>query len=148
MAIAQGTQSAGLAKINVFLGPKPKEGGFVVTNKVFQDSYRDMEEAYRKDTDNAFRPFINLVGSADQAEVIVEITSRNSPMLAENRALLATLFVVGSDFKVDLDGRTGVRHIYWNKQALNLLSQTVEWIKANRAVLDKQSRSRTIKPAP
>jgi hypothetical protein len=128
-------------RVKVFLGQQPRKDGFVTTNKNFQDSYRDMAEAYRED--GTLQAVLKLVDDPTEADLILEITSRKHNPWANS--LTATLSVVGSDYKSDLDGKVGVRSFTYKNLAKSLLRQTAEWVKANRVSLDKVRAARAAK---
>ncbi len=148
-------------RVKLFLGPAPGIDGFVNTNTAFDDSYRDMEKAY-SDAEKAlgrapdprypqpepetFPSVLTLVTARDEADLILEVTSRPN---RRDLQVLATLFVVGSEYKVDMDGRIGIGDFSYRSQAKGLLRQTAAWVEANRAALDKVRASRASKaPTP
>jgi hypothetical protein len=145
VAPAPSTSTAPTEKFRLFLGPSPSEDGFINTNKDFQDSYEDLAKEY--ESDKRFHSVMVLVTNRDEADLILEVTFRNRPAFLANAQLRATLSVVGSEFRVEMDGRTGQRNTRWSIQAKGLLRQTVDWINANRAACDNVRASRAPKDA-
>jgi hypothetical protein len=126
------------------LGPAAATDGFVNVHPDFADSYRDLCKEYQ--SDQSFRSVLTTVTDRNAADLVLEITYRNTPVLYAygKEELRAMLSVMASGVTVELNGRTGAdpSSLAWRTQARALLRQTVAWIDANRAVLDQARASR------
>jgi hypothetical protein len=130
-------------KVKLFLGPVPASSGFINnTNRAFQDSYRDIEKAYREN--EPFHNTVTLVQTATEAELVLEVTSRKENVWTGN-TLTAKLSVVGSEYATELDGSAGLTRRGFQNMAKNLLRETVDWLKANREAFDKARAARVTK---
>jgi hypothetical protein len=139
--------SASFAKVALFLGPAAATDGFVSFSSGFSDSYRDLCEEYKGD--RSFRSALTIVTDRNAADLILEITSRDTTGSFPNAALRAVLLVVGDDTIAKLNGQAGVdwsayepRVSAWRLEANSLLRQTVNWIQANGGVIEKARAGR------
>jgi len=155
LIMGQVPASSSLSPVKVYLGAVPSKEGFVPpTNKDFEDSYRDIQAEYQKNTD--FRREVELVGRIDEADIVIEIIGRGlrdtgsraasgtviggtavvgSSTPIRQKRVFAKLVVTGTGYVLELDGHSGIRLVNYRQQARNLLRQVVEWAKANRAAL-------------
>ena len=121
--------------LRLFLGPAPAAHGFVNVNAHVGDTYYDLRQSYSKG-DPSYRSGLTLVDNRDGADLILEVAFRNDPISRGKRQVRATLTVVGSPLRFDMDGRAGVTGSDWRAQAEGLLRQTVDWVTANRPAID------------
>jgi hypothetical protein len=158
---AEPAQVSAQTKIRLFLGPVPGTGGYTAPqSKDFQDSYRDIRVAYAKEPE--FQSELELVSQIDQADLALEITSRDLRDTGERheaptvivrgkkrrdpdvvvpgaitpiteKTLSARLIVLDSDYEVDLYGRA--RKGTYRKQAKDILEQVVNWVRQNGRIL-------------
>jgi hypothetical protein len=143
---AKPSTSAPDPTVRLFLGPAPTTDGFVNFDPAFEDSYADLCDAYKPS--EAARSTFTLTANRDDADLVLELVYRNEPLLSPSKhELRATLFVAGPSFKVTLNSRAEARPAAlpsgdtWRTQATRLLLATVDWVKANGAVLGKARTS-------
>jgi len=146
------TTSTTPQKVRLYLGPAPATHGILDVNRGYDASYKDLCNACKDD--RGFGSVLTLVADRDTADLILQITYRNDPIDMGKAALRAKLVAAGLDLDLTLYGRKGVAPTHtgnylWTEQAHSLLRQTVEWIKANGAELEKARATRVSKaPKP
>jgi hypothetical protein len=150
-ASAPGSTSPLPEKIRLYLGPAPAAHGFVDADPSFAASYTDLCLAYNKT--QSLKSALTLVSNRDAADVILEVTYRGEPMYSHDalEELRASLFVAGPGTRIALNGREGIskkgnsKESSWPMQAARLMQQTLDWVNANRAVIEQARASRTSK---
>ena len=149
---AAAASAAGAERVRLYLGPAPAPLGFINVNPDFAASYADLCAAYKKTP--TFSSALTLVAHRDDADLVLELTYRGEPMFSHDalEELRATLFVAGPGTRIALNGRTGIvkqgesSQSAWPVQAARLLQQTLDWVNANRAVIEQARTARVTKP--
>jgi hypothetical protein len=148
-------------RIKLFLGALPSAEGFTAANREFGETYRDIRDEFSKEP--AFQNELELVQTANEADLVLEIVDRGlrdtgartstgtvvgSTVIVGNsipvrqKTVLAQLAVLGTAYKIDLDGRQGIKLVAYRNQAKNLLRQVVDWVHTNRGALERARTSR------
>jgi len=158
----QPAQPSSPERVKLFLGAPPSAEGFTAANREFDESYRDIRGELGKEA--AFQSELELVEIADEADLILEIVDRGlrdtgartgtetviapdvivgTSAPVRQKAVLARLAVRGTEYKIDLDGRQGIKlKMTYRNQAKSLLRQVVDWVRANRSALERARENR------